>query len=91
MNKVKWLGLLCVAGGLCLLGYQAIESIMVEGEMFRNYTLTDIFGSDAFAWAGGIRYDTIADGIEYIVTMPAYLLSIVVGAFFLIISGIFAR
>jgi len=91
MNKIKWLGLLFVAGGLCLLGYQAIESIMAEGEVYRNYSLTDIFGIDVFAWAAGIRYDSIADGIEYVITMPAYLLSVIVGAFFLIISGIFAR
>lgn len=80
-----------MAGGLCLLGYQAIESIMAEGEVYRNYSLTDILGSDVFSWVAGIRYDSIADGIEYVISMPAYLLSIIVGAFFLVISGIFAR
>ena len=91
MNKLKWMGIFLVAGGLCILGYQGIESIMAEGERFYNYDLIDMFGEEVFAWSERIPVVMLADGVEYLITMPAYLLFIGLGVVFLVISGIFAK
>ena len=91
MNKIKWLGIFMMAGGLCVLGYQGIESIMAEGAPLYNYTLVDMFGNDAFAWHSSIPVNAIGRWIDYIITMPAYGLLLIVGGVFLIINGIFAK
>jgi len=91
MKTVKWAGLLLVAAGLCVLGYQAIEGMMSEGTAFYNYTLVDMFGERVFAWYMDIPVNSLAQGIEYVITMAAYALFLIVGAVLLIIHGIFAR
>ncbi len=91
MNQIKWLGIFMMAGGLCILGYQGIESIMAEGAPLHNYTLIDIFGKDVFAWHSSIPVNAIGNGIDYIITMPTYGLLLIVGGGFLIINGIFAK
>jgi hypothetical protein len=91
MNSIKWLGLFSLAVGLCILGYQAIESIMSQGAAFHNYTLVDMFGEEAFAWRQGVTINSIVMGVDYVVSMPAYMILLITGSFFLIINGIYAR
>ncbi len=91
MKKMKWLGLLLVALGLCILGYQGIESIMSEAAFFKNYTLVDMFGKNVFSWHHRIPTDAATNGINYVINMPAYMLSLILGGIFLIIHGLFAR
>lgn len=91
MKTIKWLGILFLAAGLGVLGYEGIESIMAEGAPLYHYTLIDMFGEDPFSWHEKIPFARISEGIQYIVTMPAYGLFLIVGVFFLVVNGIFAR
>jgi hypothetical protein len=91
MNSIKWLGLFSLAVGLCILGYQAIESIMAQGAAFKNYTLVDMFGEGAFAWRKGVTIDSFVMGVDYVISMPAYMILLIIGCFFLIINGIYAK
>lgn len=93
MKMLKTMGLLLFAAGLCILGYQAIEAIMAQGTGpgFTNYTLIDIFGEEAFAWRADFSISTIVMGVDYLVSVPAYLLLIIIGSVFLIINGIYAK
>lgn len=91
MKTMKRVGLLLVAAGLCVLGYQGIESIMAEGASFNNYSLVDMLGENAFAWHTSIPINTVVRGIQYVINVPAYALFLIVGAVLLVINGIFAK
>lgn len=91
MKTMKRLGLLFMAAGLCVLGYQGIESMMAEGTSYSNYTLVDMLGENALAWHKSIPINTLVRGIQYVINVPAYALFLVIGAVLLIINGIFAK
>lgn len=90
MNKIKWLGLFALAGGLCVLGYQGIEYIMSEGAVFKNYTLLGLFGEAPFEWIDGMP-GQLRDGLDYVIHMPFYGLLLIVSVLLLAISGVFGK
>ena len=91
MDKVKWLGIFALAGGLCLLGYQGLEKLMSEGAIYNTYTLLTTFGEDAFGWNDGLPIVQIRQGIDYVIHMPLFALLLIIGTVFLAISGIFGK
>lgn len=91
MDKIKWLGIFALAGGLIMLGYQGIESIMQEGAKFNNYTLLEMFSEDSFGWIDSVPTMMARDGLIYLINAPFYTILLVVGVFCLVFSGIFAR
>ncbi len=91
MDRIKWLGLLALAGGICVLGYQGIESIMSEGSRFVNYTLIGMFSEESFEWIDRLPLAGIRDGADYVIHMPFYALLLIIGTLFLVISGIFGK
>ncbi|MFO8111286.1 MAG: hypothetical protein R6T92_02145 [Desulfosalsimonadaceae bacterium] len=91
MKTMKRVGLLLVAVGLCVLGYQGIESIMTEGTSYYDYTLLDMLGENALAWHKNFPINSVARGIQYVINVPAYAVFLIVGAVLLVINGIFAK
>ncbi len=91
MKTMKRIGLLLVAVGLCVLGYQGIEGMMTEGVSFTNYTLVDMLGEAAWEWHKSIPVNALARGLQYVINAPAYAVFLIVGAVLLIINGIFAK
>jgi hypothetical protein len=75
---VSWL-----FSGLILL-FQAISSFMgmEEKMVFKSITLVDVVGQGHFNWVDGISWVSIQTAVNYIVTMPLFLLLFCIGILF---------
>lgn len=89
MNKVKWLGLICLFGAALIFGYQMISSVMTSSSRFINITLVSAFGGNSFTWTEDLPAEILRNFGHYVVNMPLYLLLVIVGIILLVISGIF--
>ncbi len=92
MNKFTLLGLIFLVLGGCILGFQAISSMMTAGDIsWKTLTLAGATGPETLKWVNGISMQLAQKGLHYIVTMPLYLLSIAVGVLLIIIGGFFSK
>ena len=92
MNKVTLLGLLCLAVGGCILGFQAISSMMTAGDItWKTLSLVDATGPETLKWVNGLSVQLVQKALRYIVTMPLYMLSFAVGVLLLIIGGFMSK
>ncbi len=92
MNKFTLLGLIFLVLGGCILGFQAISSMMTAGDIqWKTMTLVQVTGPETLEWVNGISIQLAKKGLHYIVTMPLYLLSIAVGVLLLIIGGFISK
>jgi hypothetical protein len=87
MNKITIIGIGCWLFSALLLGFQGISSLMgTEGNKWKNLTLVDMFPG-GFNWVDTISSQAIYDATVYVVTMPAFIIFIVLGLFFFIINA----
>ena len=92
MNKFTLLGLIFLVLGGCILGFQAISSMMTAGDItWKTLTLVKATSPATLEWVNGISMQLVQKGLRYIVTMPLYLLSFAVGVVLLIIGGFFSK
>jgi hypothetical protein len=92
MNKFTLIGLILLLVGGCILGFQAISSMMTVGEItWKTMNLVDVTSPQILEWVNGISIQLIQKGLKYIVTMPLYMLSFVMGVVMLIIGGFFSK
>ncbi len=92
MNKFTLLGLIFLVMGGCILGFQAISSMMTAGDIaWKSLNLVEATSPATLEWVNGISMQLAQKGLHYIVTMPLYLLSIAVGVLLLIIGGFFSK
>jgi hypothetical protein len=87
MNKATLLGLLCWIGALLLLLFQAVSSVMGEGEHWENLALVDMLPASAFDWIDTLSADIVYDAADYLVTMPLFILLFAIGIIFFIINA----
>ena len=87
MNKATFVGLLCWLGSLLLLLFQAVSSVMGEGERWENLAMVDFAPASAFSWIDNIETDMIYNACDYLVTMPLFILLLAVGIVFFIINA----
>ncbi len=92
MNKFTLLGLILLVLGGCILGFQAISSMMTAGDItWKALNLVEVTGPETLEWVNGISVQLVQKGLKYIVTMPLYLLSIAAGVLLLIIGGFISK
>lgn len=92
MNKFTLLGLIFLGLGGCILGFQAISSMMTAGDIaWKTLNLVEATSPETLKWVNGISMQLVQKGLKYIVTMPLYLLSIAIGALLLLIGGLFSK
>ena len=92
MNKATLTGILFLIGGGCIIGFQTLSSMMTADEIvWKAMSLVDVTGSDTLAWVTGISIQPIQQALEYIVTMPLYLLFFGVGILMIIIGGFMSK
>ena len=92
MNKLTLLGLIFLVLGGCILGFQAISSMMTAGDIaWETMTLVEVTGPETLEWVNGISMQLVQKGLKYIVTMPLYMLSFALGVCMLIIGGFFSK
>ena len=81
-------GLLCL-GGLLLVLFQTVSSIMTPGEIvWKSLSIVDVVDAEHFKWIDTISWSSIQKTIKYIVTMPLYLLLICAGILSFIIGAL---
>ncbi|MBT3311730.1 MAG: hypothetical protein HN737_11125 [Desulfobacterales bacterium] len=92
MGKYTILGCLCWLGGFVLLGFQGISSVMNPGEVvWKSLNLLDAVGSKNFTWIDSISIGFIQNSVDYVVTMPLFLLLIALGVIFFILNAFLGR
>ncbi len=92
MNKFTLTGLILLVLGGCILGFQAISSMMTAGEItWETMSLASATGPETLKWVNSISMQLVQKALKYIVTMPLYLLSFAVGVLMLIIGGFISK
>ena len=92
MSKLNWLGIFSVGGGLILLIFQSISSMMTTGEIvWKSKTLLTTFGEDAFHWVSGISWGFAQSLATSLVNTQLYILLIALGVLFFIAGAIFQK
>ena len=87
MSKYTIVGLVSwLFSGLILL-FQTISSLMGMEEkiVFKSLALVDIIGKGHFNWIDGISWVSIQKTVNYIATMPLFLLLFCIGTLFFLI------
>ncbi len=92
MNKFTLLGLIFLVLGGCIVGFQAISSMMTAGDIgWKTMTLVEATGPETLEWVNGISMQLVQKGLRYLVTMPLYILSFAIGGLLLIIGGFISK
>jgi len=89
MSKYYLLGGLLCLGGLVLVGFQAISSMMTPGEIvWKGLSMVDVLDAAYLKWIDGISWHSIQKNLKYITTMPVYILLLGTGAFTMVVGGV---
>lgn len=81
-------GLLCL-GGLVLVGFQAISSMMTPGDIvWKSLSLVDVLDATYLKWIDSISWHSIQKNLKHITTMPMYILLLGTGTFSMIVGGV---
>ncbi len=101
MKKINVTGMSSLIGGICLWGFHELGSFMGKSGNLNDYnkakaadahtTLYNMLHEDNFDWIDSISWGLMREGADYVVTMPLWLLMVIVGSFLLIIGGIFVK
>ncbi len=88
MSKLTIIGVISWLGALILLGFQGISTIMkTEGKGWDNLSITDMATPENMEWVNDISWTLLHQGVDYIVTMPLFLLLFCIGLFFFIVNA----
>jgi hypothetical protein len=87
MSKLTIVGLLTTLGGLVVLGFQAISSLMGTKEVWKSLSLRDVLDSGQLGWIDQVALLGVDRGLDYLVSMPLFALLVGSGAILLLISG----
>jgi len=91
MSKFNMLGGILCLGGLLLVAFQAISSVMTPGEIvWKSLSLVDVVAAEHLKWIDSISWISIQNGIKYITTVPLYMLLLCCG-FLSILLGVLTK
>ena len=101
MKKINVAGMLSLIGGLCLFGFHELSLFMSSSSNLNTFNQTkksgghkslyDILHEDNFEWIESIPWGKVREGADYLVTMPLWLMLVIVGVFLLLVGGIFIK
>ena len=93
MSKLTSAGLVSWFIGGLIFGFQAIGGLVSSGgDMdWKNLILMDVIGKSHFDWIDGMSEGIVHNVVQYIVTMPLYLLLFCVGILFLILGRLTSK
>lgn len=88
MSKYTIAGLVAWLFSGLLLGFQALAAFMnmEEKMIWKSLTIADMIGNDTLNWIHGLSWAVAQNILNYIVTMPLYLLLFFVGILFFIMN-----
>ncbi len=88
MNKFTISGFILIILGGCILGFQAISSMMTAGDItWKTLTLAQATGPQTLAWVEGLSMELLKTAALFVVTMPLYILFFTLGAVMLVVGG----
>ncbi|MEA3230671.1 MAG: hypothetical protein U9Q05_02810 [Thermodesulfobacteriota bacterium] len=86
MSKWTYLGGLCwLASGVLLL-YQFVGNMMKENYSWKMLAIDDVVEAKYLSWIDKISVELAQQAAQYIVSMPLYLLLLIIGGIFLLLS-----
>lgn len=101
MKKTNVAGVCSLLGGICIYGYVALGNFMGKSGNLTTYnkqkdasdhkSLYDILHEGNFEWIDSIPWEPARAAADYVVTMPLWLLMIIIGVLLLVIGGIFIK
>jgi len=102
MKRSNVVGVVSIIIGGLMWGYQALgdfmgrsaklsQSAMGASKGIDYVAMVDIFPEGNFDFIDQIPWPPVQQGVEYLVTMPLFILLIVVGIITLVIGGIFIK
>ncbi len=87
MSKLTIAGLLSWLFGLLLLGFQGISTLMDEEADWDNMTILDVVEPQYLEWVDKIPVNIVQNGVDYIISMPLFVLLFCVGTIAFIINA----
>jgi len=103
MKKTNVVGMVSLLGGISMWGWTALEDFMGSSRKLSAKggmsvidksgptRLVDIMDEANFDFIDSISWQWLQDGCNYLVTMDLWLLLVIVGAFLLIVGGLFIK
>jgi hypothetical protein len=93
MSKLTIAGLASWLIGGLLLAFQAIGGLVRTGGdmVWKNLTLMDTIDKTYFSWVDGMPEGAIHNAVQFIITMPLYLLLFCVGILLLILGRLTSK
>ena len=89
MSKFYILGGLLCLGGLVMVCFQAISSMMTPGQIvWKSLSIVNVVSAEHLKWIDGISWHGIQNIIKYITTMPMYILLLCLGGLSFIVGGV---
>lgn len=86
MSKWTYLGgFFWLASGVLLL-YQFVGNMIKENYNWNMLAINDVVESKYLSWIDKISVDLAQQAAQYIVTMPLYLLLLIIGGIFFLLS-----
>lgn len=93
MSKLTIAGLVSWFIGGLIFGFQVIGGLVSSGGDidWKNLILMDVIGKSHFDWIAGMSEGIAHNIVQYIVTMPLYILLFCVGILFLILGRLTSK
>jgi hypothetical protein len=101
MKKTNVAGMASIISGGCLWGYRALSNFMGGASNLQTYnkmegfedhiTLYESLPEGNFDWIDSIPWPSVQNAADYVVNLPLWLILVVIGAFLLIIGGLFIK
>lgn len=89
MSKFTLAGLVSWLGGLLLLGFQSISTLMNVDGHWQSICLTDIIEEKYLVWTDGVTWNLALQSINYVLSMPLFILLFCIGTLLFIINAFF--
>ena len=89
MSKFTLAGIVSWLGGLLLLGFQSISTLMAIEGKWKQINIVDVVDPQYLSWVDDISSEMITNAVNYIVNMPLFVLLFCLGTLFFIINAFF--
>ena len=92
MSKLNILFLVCTLGGIVLVIFQSISSMMTTGDIvWKSKTLVSTFGEDTFTWIDDISMASLQNLADTVVNMQLWIVLLILGGIFFVLGMIFKK
>jgi len=102
MKKSNVIGMSFVIAGLTMVGFKSLGDFMDKSSNLQTYnkkakfdddhkSLVDFLHEDNFDWIDTIPWPPVQGWVEYVVTMPLWIILVIIGVTYLVVGGILIK